>query len=138
MITVGIVAILGSIAMSSYTSSVLKAKRTEGKTALFQLMQQEERFSTQNNTYIVFSNISTDLNEKKFKWHSGDAATSSAYQIEGTACAGETIQNCVLLTASPGTSVVDTNFKDTQCGKLTLTSTGIKGISGTGTKETCW
>jgi type IV pilus assembly protein PilE len=31
-----------------------KAKRSEGKSALMKLMQQEERFYTQNNSYIVF------------------------------------------------------------------------------------
>jgi hypothetical protein len=40
------------------------------------------------------------------------------------------------LTATPGTTNVDGKFKDTVCGNLTLTSTGIKGFTGTnGTKK---
>ncbi|MBI3285739.1 MAG: type IV pilin protein [Burkholderiales bacterium] len=140
MVTMAVIAILGSVAMVSYRSSVTKAKRSEGKTALLMLMQQEEKFYTQNNSYIVFSKASTDASEKKFRWYSTDAANKSAYEIVATACTGDTIQNCVLLTATPGTTNVDSNFTDPDCGKLTLTSTGVKAIvtSGTGTKETCW
>jgi type IV pilus assembly protein PilE len=116
-----------------------KAKRSEGKSALMKLMQQEERFYTQNNSYIVFSQASSDANEIKFNWFSGDSAKKSAYEIKATACTGDTIQNCVLLTATPGTTNVDGNFKDPVCGNLTITSTGIKGFTGTnGTKEECW
>ncbi|MFZ6845987.1 type IV pilin protein [Undibacterium sp. RuTC16W] len=139
LITLVIMGILSSIAYSSYVSSVIKTKRSQAKSSLMQLMQQEERFYTQNNSYIVFSQASTDANEKKFKWYSGDTATSSSYEITATACTGDTIQNCVLLTAVPGTANVDSNFKDLQCGNFTMTSTGVKNFSGTnGSKDICW
>ena len=139
MTVIAIMGILSAMAYASYSSAMTKAKRSEGKSALMKLMQQEERFYTQNNSYIVFSQASSDANEKKFNWFSGDSARKSAYEIRATACNGDTIQNCVLLTATPGTTNVDGNFKDTVCGKLTITSTGIKGFTGTnGTKEECW
>lgn len=139
MIVVAIMGILSTIAYSSYVSSITKAKRSEGKSALMKLMQQEERFYTQNNSYIVFSQASSDANEMRFNWFSGDTSSKSAYEIKATACSGDTIQNCVLLTATPGTTNVDGKFKDTVCGNLTITSTGVKGFTGAnGTKDDCW
>lgn len=134
MIAVAVAAILAGIAYPSYIEHVRKAKRTEGKVALLQLLQQQERFYSQRGSYIAFSSSSVDEDEKRFKWYSGETEKSSAYEIVGDACQGETIKNCVLLTAKPGTSKVDTNFKDSACGNLTITSTGIKGADG----DNCW
>lgn len=134
MTAVAVAAILAGMAYPSYTEYVRKAKRAEGKVALLQLLQQQERFYSQRGSYIVFSSSSTDEDEKRFKWYSGETAASSAYEIIGEACQGETIKNCVLLTAKPGTSKVDANFKDLACGKLTMTSTGVKGADG----DNCW
>ncbi|MGH8808016.1 MAG: type IV pilin protein [Noviherbaspirillum sp.] len=134
LVAVAIVGILAAIAYPSYTESVRKAKRTEGRSALLQLMQQLERFYSQRNTYIKFTSSSTSEDEKKFKWFSGDNPASSAYEISADACAGDTIRNCVLLTAKPGTSKVDAAFKDPVCGELTLTSTGVKSAAG----PDCW
>src|SRR4051812_18901770 len=74
MITVAIVSILASIAYPSYQESVRKAKRTEGRAALMQLLQQEERYYSQHNSYIAFSSSSSDADAKKFKWFSGESA----------------------------------------------------------------
>jgi type IV pilus assembly protein PilE len=138
MVVVVIVGILASVAFSSYSGGIIKAKRSEGKTALLKLMQQEEQFYTQNNSYIAFSKASVDANEMRFRWYSGESAATSSYEIKATACTGDTIQNCVLLTASPGTGNVNSNFKDTSCGDLTLTSTGVKDVSVVGAKSKCW
>jgi type IV pilus assembly protein PilE len=135
MIVVAIVAILAAIAYPSYVDSVRKAKRAEGRAALFQLMQQQERFYTQNAKYIAFSESSSDPEAKKFIWYSGGNAASSAYEMSGAACDGEVIQNCVLLTAKQDSARVS-GFKDPDCGDLTLTSTGEK--SATGGAARCW
>jgi Tfp pilus assembly protein PilE len=64
MTVIAIMGILSAMAYASYSSAMTKAKRSEGKSALMKLMQQEERFYTQNNSYIVFSQASSDANEK--------------------------------------------------------------------------
>ena len=139
LVTMAIVGILSAIAYTSYSTSVVKTKRTEAKTALLKIMQQEEQFFTQNTSYSVFSKASTNPNEMNFRWYSSDAAISSSYELNATACAGDVIQNCVLLTAIPGTSNVNPNFKDSECGNFTITSTGVRGFTGaTGTQRTCW
>lgn len=139
MVVAAIVAILAAVAYPSYLESVRKAKRAEGRKALMQLMQQQERYYSQNSKYIAFSSESTNENERKFIWFSGSSAAGSAYEIHATACGNEAfekIENCVLLTARPGTSKVDTGYKDAKCENLTLASTGIKG-SSTGSTD-CW
>jgi type IV pilus assembly protein PilE len=136
MVVCAVIAILAGVAYPSYQNSILKTKRAEGRAALMQLMQQQERFYSQHNTYIVFSSSSTDANEKRFRWYSGDGAAGSAYEIDGTACPGESIKDCVLLSATPGTIKVNQGFRDPACDKLMLNSTGLKSSSGTATN--CW
>lgn len=136
MVAVVIVGILASIAYPSYLEAVRKTKRAEGRAALLQLMQQEERFYSQNTRYIAFTSGSTDPDEKRFRWYSGDNPATSAYEIFASACVDDTIQNCVMLTASPGTEKVNVSFKDPACGELTLTSTGRKAASGSA--DYCW
>lgn len=132
MVAIAIMGILASVAYPSYIESVRKAKRVEGRAALLQLMQQQERIYSQKNSYEAFSAAAE--NNGKFKWFSANAPASSAYEIRGEACSGEVIGNCVLLTATPGTSKVDANFQDPLCGTLTLTSTGTKLPETAG----CW
>lgn len=132
MIVVAIVAILAAIVYPSYQDSVIKAKRAEGRAALMQVMQQQERYYTQNNTYSLVSKTTPN----NFKWFSGDSAASSSYEIKAEVCTGDVIGNCVMLTAMPGTSNVNPGYKDAKCGDLTLSSTGAKDRSGTATN--CW
>lgn len=134
MVVLAIAGILTGISLPSYRESVRKSKRAEGRAALMQLMQQQERFYSQHNTYIRFHSSSTDDEEKKFKWFSGSSAKGSAYEIKAEACPDESIENCVQLTAMPGTYNVDMKFKDRECGELALTSSGVKTASG----ADCW
>src|SRR2546423_11359413 len=92
MIGIVIVALLAAIAYPSYTDAVRKAKRAEGRTAMMQLMEQQERYYSRYNTYISFSRS----DPQGFKWFSGNSAPSSAYEISASACDGAGLQNCVL------------------------------------------
>ncbi len=134
IVALAVVAILAGIAFPSYQEVVRKGKRTEGRAALYLLMQQEERFYSQRHSYIAFSSDSTGPDEKQFKWFSGNTPSASAYEISAEACENDTIQNCVRLVAKPGTAKVDPNFEDPVCGELSLTSTGEKKAS----REECW
>lgn len=141
MVVCVIVAILASIAYPSYQNAVRRAKRTEAQSMLMQLMQQQERYYSKNNSYIAFSSNSTDENEKKFPWFSGTTAEKSAYEFSGAVGGKETecsegIESCIVLTAKPGTSKVDENFKDPACGDISLTSKGKKMASENATD--CW
>ena len=59
MIVVAVVGVLAAIAYPAYTDSVLKGRRAQARAALTELLQQQERYMTQNNCYLGFSNNSS-------------------------------------------------------------------------------
>lgn len=147
MITVAIVAILAAVAYPSYRDSVLKGKRAEARTALTELLQQQERFITQRNSYFCFNTaantgvataITADANglcagttsaaTVPFKAFTGSSAATSSYVLLSENCrnADDTkipIQDCVRLVAIPrGTH--DSDYD--KAGALRITSTGVK------------
>jgi len=134
MVVVVIIAILSSLAFPSYRLAVRRAKRAEARVALLQIMQQQERYYTLHSRYVAFSADSVDADARKFKWYSGNSAPASAYEISAVACAGATLQDCVLLTAQAGGPKVDSGYDDSQCGLLSLSSVGVKSPSG----APCW
>jgi type IV pilus assembly protein PilE len=136
IVAVGVMTILATIAYPAYTGAIRKAKRAEGRSALMQLMQEEERYFSQNNRYALIASNSTDKSARKFKWHSADSPGKSAYEIVASACAGDVIENCVQLIAKPGTDKVDASYKDPECGELGLASNGKRTASGKG--ASCW
>jgi len=134
LVTLLVFAVLAGIVYPTYTESVRKGKRIEGRAALFLLMQMQERHYSQNNSYIAFSSASTEAEEKKFKWFSGASAQSSAYELKAEACDDGTLRDCVKLVAMPGTGNVDARYEDPVCGRLILTSTGIRNAK----RLECW
>ena len=129
-----IMSLLLALAVPAYHGHVVRAKRVQGQAALLRLMQQQERYYSQNNRYLAFSSASP---AQQFPWWSGDGgAAASAYEIEALACPGLAIGQCVLLRAMPGTSKVDAQFQDADCGVLSLNSTGQRGSSGPASH--CW
>lgn len=144
MIVVGIIGILASIAYPSYMDSVRKGKRAEGRAALTELLQQEERFMTQTNSYCAFSNPSGTATAVAgcatvpFKTYSGENAATPAYFLSAGACppaASATVTNmkeCVMVEALPTPT-----FTDPEAGTLQILSTGTKTCTGT-KKTVCW
>ena len=135
-----IMALLLALALPVYHGQVVRAKRVQGQAALLKLMQQQERYYSQNNRYLAFSAASEEAQGKQFQWWSGDeheaGAVRSAYEIDAMACPEATLAQCVLLRARPGTARVDQHFTDADCGTLTLSSTGERGSSGPAAR--CW
>jgi type IV pilus assembly protein PilE len=134
MIVLLVIAILGAIAFPSYQAAVLKTRRAEGRAALARIMQQQERYYSLHTSYLAFSAGSTGANEKKFSWFSGDNATASAYELSAKACNGETIRDCVIVTAQPGTPRVNAGYRDPLCGSLTLNNRGERSADA----DQCW
>lgn len=145
MIVVGIIAILASVAYPAYTSSIIKGKRAEGRAALTELLQQQERYMTQRNCYIGFTTTAGGVATATspgtacggvtpatvpFKVFSGENVTNSAYILEATACTATTIAECVMVQARPVKP-------DAEAGTLQILSTGQKTCSGTDT-SVCW
>lgn len=129
MIVVAIVAILAAIAMPSYQEYLRKGKRAEARAALMELMQQQERYATQRNTYKELALAQTGTS---FKTWSGDSGLSNAsYKLSAKGCSQEQpINVCVVLSAEPTQA-------DPDVGVLTFDSLGNKACTGT-KKELCW
>jgi type IV pilus assembly protein PilE len=153
MIVVAIVAILASIAYPAYTSSILKGKRAEARTALAELMQQQERYLTQTNCYLGFSTSSggvatasapspstacggTTAASVPFKVFSGDSLGNAAYLLSADVCpagAGTlSIADCVRVIATPKVA-----GSDPEADVLRMMSTGTKDCTGTNA-AVCW
>lgn len=156
MITVAIIGILSAVAYSAYNDSILKGRRAAGRTALAELMQQQERYRTQRNCYIGFTtNSGTGVATASapspstacggvtpttvpMKVFSGSTFSSSDYRLEADTCpAGSTtlsIADCVRVSAIPKKA-------DPVVGTLTLTSVGEKSCTGTAASSNprlCW
>jgi len=51
MVVIGVVAVLGSIAVSTYRSYILRTNRTDGRMALLAIQVAQEKYFLQNNQY---------------------------------------------------------------------------------------
>jgi type IV pilus assembly protein PilE len=143
MITVAIIGLLASIAFPSYTSYVARARRADARTQLTQAAQFMQRFYAANDSFTtdragnaidVIAAMPATLKKSP-----GDSA-SPVYQLNtaiattGNYTATVTV-NAYTLTMAPisgGVAATDA------CGMFTLTSTGIRGVTGTLSRDTCW
>lgn len=131
MIVVAIVGILAAIAYPSYQSYVERTGRADGQAKLMEIMQAQERFYSQNQTYTA--NLGAGGLGYGVAANAAVASDEGRYNITAAACGGA-IASCVALTAD----AVGQQASDTKCGDLTLDSRGTKGKGGTLTVLDCW
>lgn len=136
LVVLAIVSILAAIAYPGYARHVVKARRVEAQLALVEAMQRQEQYRALHHTYVAFSIASLDADSRQFRWWLGSSPEDSAYELEGGACEGQAISQCIELRARPGTANVDTGFSDPDCGVLSFDSRGVQGASGGGPR--CW
>ena len=120
MITVAILAVIVAIAVPSYTRWVIKSNRAEGKAVTMQTAQTLERCFTRFSSY---DDAGCGVGD-------GDTVSSEngKYSV-----AVETDATTFTLTATPAQP-------DLECDALSLTHTGVRGISvaATATVDDCW
>lgn len=136
MITLAVLAVLAALAYVNLSSYVVRARRVEAQVALLETMQEQERHFTRHHTYVAFSADNPDPDARRFRWHLGNQPAGSAYELQGQACAGQPITLCIELRAVPGSRRVNPDFRDAECGTLTMDSAGRLGAGGPGRK--CW
>lgn len=119
MIVVGIVAILGSIAINSYRSSVIRSNRAEATAALLRIQAAQEKYYLSRNTYT--SNLallgSSNTTERGLYTLRVDNATTTGYTARATATGSQAV--------------------DTDCAVFTITETGARTPAPT-TGTRCW
>lgn len=133
MIVVAIVAILASIALPSYTSYVARARRADARTQLVQVAQFMQRFYTANDSYALdragnapFTQVPTNL------LHS-PADSTALYDL--AIPSGSLTVSSFTLQMVPVSGAAMANDP---CGTFTLTSTGVRGVTGTMSRDDCW
>lgn len=127
MIVLAIIAILVSVAYPSYQEQVREARRADAKATLVELAQFMERNFTEANRYdqdaagaattLPFTQAPKDGNTKYY-----DLALSNLSATGFT------------LTATPKGA----QTSDTKCKTFSLTQTGAKAYTGSGTVADCW
>jgi len=152
MFVVAIIGVIAMVAVPAYTKQIQKNQRAVAKARLAQAAQLLERFYSDNNSYFVDAsggNLTVSTTNSTVAgfallmrvpsgttvYSGSNNETTSAYTITlATATA-----NNYVLTAT----VVPTNAQSADlCGNLTLTNTGVKGVTGTdpnaATVPNCW
>lgn len=131
MITAVIVAILASIALPAYTSYLARAKRADARTQLVQVAQFMQRFYAANDSFEKdrAENPVIDKIPGNLKQSPGDGTALYALEIPTATSTSYEIQ---MVPVSGGSMAADS------CGSFTLTSTGVRGVSGTTARDTCW
>ena len=112
MIVVAIVSILAAVAYPSYIDSVRKGKRAEARAALMNLLQQQERYFTQNNSYETFAVGAAGTKPFKDYSSSEGGPAKSSHRLGAKECSKigtvtPTTRDCVEVFAEPQTGVYD-------------------------------
>lgn len=136
LVVLVIAGILAALTYPSYARQVAKARRVEAQMTLLEVMGRQEQHRTLHQSYVAFSQASNDPDAAAFRWWIGASPAASAYELDGHACPGQDIAQCIELRARPGTANVDVRFADPGCGTLTLDSTGAQSASGPASG--CW
>ena len=119
MVVIAIIGIIAGYAYPNYLEHMNKTRRTEGKTALIDIMAREQRYYTENNSYTLA------LDQLGYTVVGADNAVETKngyYAVTATACDdGNPPITCVLLTATA--QGVQADGGD---GNLTLNSLDVK------------
>jgi type IV pilus assembly protein PilE len=128
MITVAIVAILATIASTSYNTQVQKSRRTDARSAVLDLAGREEKLFSTTNAY---SAAASDL---------GYAAVNTPWPIT----IGSGYYNVSVTVPTPTTysitaTAINSQASDAQCQTLSVDQTGLQSSTPTTTPAaTCW
>jgi type IV pilus assembly protein PilE len=132
MITVAIIGILVSVAYPAYTQYTVRAKRSAAESFMFQVSSRQEQAMLNARSYFSVATGATS------EW------TAASMTVPTDVSANYTLTVTASNTATPPTYTVTAAplpaqaSKDGKCGTLTLTNTGVKGISGTSSVSECW
>jgi len=129
MIVVAIVGLLVAIALPSYQLYVERGDRASARAAMLEAQQFMERFYATNNAYDqTVGGVAVAL-PARFTAVPQEAPTYDI-AIPASGASAPTATSYTLV-ATPRKTV-------SKCATLTLTHTGVKGFTGSGTVADCW
>jgi len=128
MIVVAIIGILAAIAYPSYTKQVQRGKRSDAATVLQEAAQFMQRYYNANNSFGTTDAARGALEGAKLNKSPRGVADGAPYHYDISI--EVTNGRTYTLTAEP-------QVTDSDCGNLTLTNAGQKGVSA-GSVADCW
>jgi len=139
MVVVAIVGILASIALPSYQSYIARARRADARTQLVQVAQYMQRFYAANDSYTTdrAGNAIVILDQVPLTLKVSPAEGTKMYDL-AISDSDVTVTSYVIRMVPTGSMTND------ECGTLTLTSTGVRGVIVGGTvgspalRDKCW
>jgi type IV pilus assembly protein PilE len=132
MVVVAIVAIITAIALPSYTSYVARAKRADARTQLLQAAQFMQRFYAANDAFDLDRSGGTNSGGEKIPANLKRSPSDGAEVYSLSATATSTAYTLTMVPLTTGSMAGDA------CGSFTLNSTGVRGVTGTESRDTCW
>jgi type IV pilus assembly protein PilE len=141
MIVVAIVAILSAIALPSYTQYVARAKRADARTQLLQAAQFMQRFYAANDRFDQDRAGTSVASAMPSSLTVSPADGTALYQLNTSIAAPTTPTFTVSATGYTliMAPIADRNMANDGCGMFTLSSTGVRGVSGNRyTRDECW
>jgi len=124
MIAVAIIAILAAVAYPSYTAYIVRAKRSAAQTLLLTLANRQQQYQLDARQYATtlapLGAIPADV--------------AANYDITVAADNNATPPTYMLKATPIGKQLA----VDTKCGELSVSQSGAKGVSGTGSVASCW
>jgi type IV pilus assembly protein PilE len=140
MIVVAIIGILAAVAMPAYSSYIARARRADARTQLLQAAQYMQRFYAANDSFLADRAGGSVFTAMPESLRRSPTDGSAVYQLNtaitsaGNYTATVTVSAYTLTMApiSPGAAATDA------CGMFTITSTGVRGVTGTKSRDECW
>lgn len=130
MITVAVVAILAGVAYPSYQNHLRNTRRADAEGALLGFANAMERYFTENNTYLGTAGTQSDPEDSGSPWiyatQSPIDGSTKYYDLKISSDPAPTATTYTLRAEPISTSPQASD----KCGTLTLTNTGVKGITG--------
>jgi type IV pilus assembly protein PilE len=129
MIVIVVIAVLGSIAVPSYRSYILRTHRVEATSALLNLAAAQEKFYLQNNTYAADDDL-TDAPPAGLGLP--ETTENGWYTLEITAA---DVTNFTATATAAGGQVADS-----ACASFTVNALGVKSATkqGGAASTDCW
>lgn len=119
MITVAVIGILAAIALPSYQESIRKGNRADAKRVMMDVAQMQERYFTNNNTYIVIAGAPAAASNGFMN----QSPSPGSYKFSISVAAGATTNISSSFTV---TAVAGNGYADPTCSTMTIDNIGNK------------